>query len=513
MECNVILASASPRRKELLRQIGWEFEICVSQVEEHITATEAAEVVEELSSQKAWEVYGRRVSVGMTREGNADGGNQVSEPKAHGRDADSQERETVFREKEMDSWGRETVPREKEMDSRKRETVLRERVRNTLVIGADTVVSCDGRILGKPRSREDAFAMLRLLQGRSHHVYTGVTLILGNGMGEPVSCTFHEETEVCFYPMTDEEIESYLETGEPFDKAGAYGIQGQCARYIRGIQGDYGNVVGLPVGRLYQEAKRLCREADALSPEPDKPCREADVSSSEPDKPYQEASEPLPAGTTKKAVIFDLDGTLSDSIASIKYCGDLAMEPYGYGPYSIGQYKYFVGDGAANLVKRCLAAGGDEDLVHFQEAYARYREIFRENCMYEVKPYEGIPELLKELKQWGIRIAVLSNKPHQETVRVIETLFGRGCFDVIQGQEPGIAIKPSPEGGLRVLRRLGLQPREALYLGDTATDMRTGKALGAYTLGVLWGFRERKELEEGGADAVIAHPLEALEYL
>lgn len=215
----------------------------------------------------------------------------------------------------------------------------------------------------------------------------------------------------------------------------------------------------------------------------------------------------------KKAVIFDLDGTLSDSIASIKYCGDRALEPFGYGPFSAEQYKYFIGDGAANLVKRALAAGGDTGLVHFQEAFALYKEYFAQDCMYGVKPYEGVGELLAALKERGVKTAVLSNKPHEETLRVVETLFGQGTFDRIQGQQEGIAIKPSPEGAAGILRGLGVLPGEALYLGDTATDMKTGKALGAFTLGALWGFRERGELEEGGADAVIAHPMQLLEYL
>lgn len=214
----------------------------------------------------------------------------------------------------------------------------------------------------------------------------------------------------------------------------------------------------------------------------------------------------------KKAVIFDLDGTLSDSIQSIKYSGDRTMELFGYGPFTVEQYKYFVGDGAANLVRRALAAGGDTALVHFEEAYARYREIFRENCMYRVRPYEGIPELLATLKAQNMKIAVLSNKPHAETVNVIETLFGKGYFDVIQGQKEGVAIKPSPEGVYRILEQMNLTAADILYLGDTATDMKTGKGAGAFTVGALWGFRERTELEEGGADALIGHPLELLRY-
>ncbi len=215
----------------------------------------------------------------------------------------------------------------------------------------------------------------------------------------------------------------------------------------------------------------------------------------------------------KKAVIFDLDGTLSDSIHSIKYCADRAVAAFGIGPFTEQQYKYFVGDGAANLVRRALAAGGDEEGVHFQEAFARYKEIFRENCMYQVVPYGGIRELLAALKEKGVKIAVLSNKPHAETVNVIESLFGKDYFDVIQGQKENVAIKPSPEGVFQILGQLGLEAEEVLYLGDTSTDMKTGKSAGAFTLGALWGFRERKELEENHADAIIAHPREVLKFL
>ncbi len=192
----IILASASPRRRELLHQIGWEFEVCVSQVEETITKTLPAEVVEELSAQKAQAVFDHM---------------PVDEPKGGA----------------------------------------------VLVIGADTVVACDGEILGKPADREDAVRMLHMLRGRSHHVYTGVTLCCRSIDGQVITKSFHEETEVTFYPMTEKEIQDYVDTKEPMDKAGAYGIQGICARYISGIRGDYNNVVGLPVGRLYQEVQSL----------------------------------------------------------------------------------------------------------------------------------------------------------------------------------------------------------------------------------------------------------------
>ncbi len=187
----IILASASPRRRELLTQIGVDFEIKVSDVEEKTTTTEPCEVVQELSRQKAEAVL-----------------------------AACEESEEPI-----------------------------------LVIGADTIVACDGMILGKPKDVEDAVRMLRMLSGRSHEVYTGVTFAY-EGKQQKIH-TFYEATKVHFAAMTDEEIQTYVDTLDPLDKAGAYGIQGFCARYITGIEGDYNNVVGLPVCRVYQELKRF----------------------------------------------------------------------------------------------------------------------------------------------------------------------------------------------------------------------------------------------------------------
>lgn len=215
----------------------------------------------------------------------------------------------------------------------------------------------------------------------------------------------------------------------------------------------------------------------------------------------------------KKAVIFDLDGTLSDSIHSIKYCTDRALAPLGFGPFSEDDYKYFVGDGAANLIRRALAASGDAEGVHFEETFARYKELFAVDCMYEVKPYDGIVELLNALKERGVKLAVLSNKPHAETIRVIEYLFGKDVFDILHGQIEGVPIKPDPAGAFSILKQLSVKHEEVLYLGDTATDMKTGKGAGLFTIGALWGFRKREELEESHADAIVGHPLEVLNYL
>lgn len=215
----------------------------------------------------------------------------------------------------------------------------------------------------------------------------------------------------------------------------------------------------------------------------------------------------------KKAVIFDLDGTLADTIASITYCGNLALSRFGLPSFGEEDYKHFVGDGAAMLIRRALLAAGDERLEHFDEVYETYLEIFAKDCMYQVKPYEGICALLEELKRLSVRIAVLSNKPDRDSLRVVEALFGKGYFDFVQGQREDIPRKPDPAGVYRIMEAFVLPAGDFLYVGDSGVDMKTGRAAGIFTVGVLWGFRDRKELVENGADAVISKPLELLSHL
>ena len=215
----------------------------------------------------------------------------------------------------------------------------------------------------------------------------------------------------------------------------------------------------------------------------------------------------------KKAVIFDLDGTLADTIASIAWCGNRALARFGLPSFTEAEYKRFVGDGAAMLVRRALLAAGDGKLSRFDEVYQEYRDIFSRDCMYQVKPYEGIVPLLSELKKRGIRIAVLSNKPDADSRHVVEELFGKGYFDHVQGQAEGIPRKPDPAGVYRIMEAFGMRAEDFLYVGDSCVDMRTGKAAGLFTVGVLWGFRDRAELEENHADVVIARPEELLSFL
>lgn len=211
-----------------------------------------------------------------------------------------------------------------------------------------------------------------------------------------------------------------------------------------------------------------------------------------------------------RAVIFDLDGTLADSVESIAYCANEALRRLGYGGFRNEDYKQFAGDGSKKLLERCLTHSGDRQLMHFEQLEREYKALFARYCTYHVRPYEGITELLVQLKENGTRLAVLSNKPHDRAVEVVHSLFGPDCFDLIIGQRQDIKRKPSPDGVYYIADKLHIPVSEIVYVGDTNTDMMTGKSAGALTVGVLWGFRDRRELEENHADHIIARPEELL---
>lgn len=178
---HIILASASPRRKEILELADLKFDVMPSDAQEITTKTAPNEVVMELASIKAKDIY------------------KKSE-------------------------------------------------KQSMIVGADTVVAYQGQILGKPTDEADAKRMLTMLSGQTHEVYTGVCII-----EDGKTKTFYEETKVTFYEISDEQIDRYIKTGEPMDKAGSYGIQGKAAVFIKGIEGDYYNVVGFPIARFFQE--------------------------------------------------------------------------------------------------------------------------------------------------------------------------------------------------------------------------------------------------------------------
>lgn len=199
----LILASNSPRRKELLKHAGYEFEVLASNMDEQTSETKPELVVEDLSLQKATNVFNSIMKVVNLS---------------------------------LDAYEGLSL----------------------MIIGADTIVSKNNEIMGKPKDHNAAFSMLKSLQGDTHQVYTGVSIILYDfETKEKKIHSFHDCTNVEFYPMTDSEINSYISTGDCYDKAGSYGIQGSFAIHVKGIHGDYNNVVGLPIAKLYHELEEM----------------------------------------------------------------------------------------------------------------------------------------------------------------------------------------------------------------------------------------------------------------
>ena len=214
-----------------------------------------------------------------------------------------------------------------------------------------------------------------------------------------------------------------------------------------------------------------------------------------------------------KACIFDLDGTLTDPIESLTYSVGETLKEMGLSAITKEQCQSFVGNGARVLLEKSIRAAGDFGGVRIHEAMEIYGRIFDENCTYHVTPYEGIPKLLKELKNRGVKLAVLSNKPHPQTVKVAEEIFGRDVFDVLQGQREGIPRKPSPEGIYTILEKLGAATEECLYVGDSEVDIATGSNALTKTVGVTWGFRTEEELKDAGAVYLVHRPEELLRLL
>lgn len=206
----------------------------------------------------------------------------------------------------------------------------------------------------------------------------------------------------------------------------------------------------------------------------------------------------------KKAVIFDLDGTLADTLTTIAYFANQALETYGFSAIPKEKYRYMVGNGAKILVQRMLHENGDDSPESFAKVYPLYNQTYDDNFLYLTAPYEGIPEILAKLKDAGVKMAVLSNKPHPTTSKVVKALFGDNTFDLVWGQKEGVPLKPDPAALFGIMKELGVTAEETVYVGDTAADMKTGKSAGAWTVGVLWGFRDEQELRDNHADAIIA---------
>jgi phosphoglycolate phosphatase len=212
-----------------------------------------------------------------------------------------------------------------------------------------------------------------------------------------------------------------------------------------------------------------------------------------------------------EGVIFDLDGTLVNSLDDLADSMNGVLRNAGFPTHAVEAYKYFVGNGIRNLVRKTLPETmRDEDNV--AQYFKQMTDTYRENCLVKSKPYDGIVELLDELKSRNLKLAVLSNKVDELTQKIISALLP-DFFDIVAGVTNEDLRKPNPSGALKICKQLDISPENFLYLGDTGTDMQTANNAGMYAIGVLWGFRTKAELIANGARRIIETPPELLTLL
>lgn len=210
-----------------------------------------------------------------------------------------------------------------------------------------------------------------------------------------------------------------------------------------------------------------------------------------------------------KAALFDLDGTLTNTLSDIASAMNRSLRLHGLPEFSVNDYRYLVGDGVRKLAERaCRGQTALEDSVR-----AEYQAYYRDHAQEQTAPYDGVEGMLEQLRRQGIRLAVFSNKPHADTCTVVKHYFPDVDFEVVRGQVEGTPVKPDPAGALAIAEEMGLKPEEFVYLGDTATDMRCAENAGMRPIGVLWGFRTAEELLESGAQALIEHPSQLMGLL
>lgn len=203
-----------------------------------------------------------------------------------------------------------------------------------------------------------------------------------------------------------------------------------------------------------------------------------------------------------KAVIFDLDGTVSDTLSTIAHFGNLALTHFGFGAIDKEHYKYFAGDGKVMLIHRMLKYHDADTEENFKKVEAKYDRDYEADPIFETKPFDGLTDELQKLKDRGIKLAILSNKPDNVTVMVSKKLFG-DLFDIVHGKRENIATKPDPEGTVALMEELGVSQEECIFVGDTNVDIFTAKNVNMKSIGVLWGFRDEKELKDACADYII----------
>ena len=214
-----------------------------------------------------------------------------------------------------------------------------------------------------------------------------------------------------------------------------------------------------------------------------------------------------------RGCLFDLDGTLLDTLDDLADSMNAALAACGLpGRPNLDEHKYMVGQGVDVYVRMAMReAAADSQL--FDKVRAEYRAIYGRNWKVKTRPYEGIPELVDQIRHRGLKVAVLSNKPDEVTQKTVEAFLGAGRFDLVRGALEDVPLKPDPTAAIAIAIELGIDPGQFLYIGDTAVDMKTAKSAGMFAVGALWGFRTEAELRAAGADALAARPLDVLKFV
>ncbi len=213
-----------------------------------------------------------------------------------------------------------------------------------------------------------------------------------------------------------------------------------------------------------------------------------------------------------RGVIFDLDGTLLDTLEDLADAANASLAHFGFPGHATNAYKYFVGDGLSILIGRILPET-NRSQAEITACMDIFLQIYGKQWDAKSKPYAGILEMLQQLRAAGLQLGILSNKPHAFTQLCVQRYFGADTFSCIYGQREGTPKKPDPAAALEIAALMHLQPREIAYVGDTSTDMRTGIQAGMLTIGVLWGFRDREELEKNKANRIVSHPSEIFSHV
>lgn len=214
-----------------------------------------------------------------------------------------------------------------------------------------------------------------------------------------------------------------------------------------------------------------------------------------------------------QAVLFDLDGTLLDTLADIAAAANAALVAEGMPAHPDAAYRRFIGDGVAMLVRRALPEGVEHDDARVDRCVRLFHETYATSWNVSTRPYDGIPALLDALAARGLPLAILSNKPDEFTRLCADAQLGRWAWAAVVGQREGVPRKPDPTSALAIAAGLGLGPADVVYVGDSGVDMRTATAAGMRAVGVSWGFRSVEELREIGASAIIDHPAQLLDLL